>query len=112
MKFKINGTRKNYDCKFIRGAPSIVLPDAKDGGQGQDHGKRQNKVQPPTSVYSIKRKSYPKNDPLIQSITAMKFLPGANFGDEKDEEEDDAKAVEPPGHPPSNHSLFINDDRS
>ena len=51
-----------------------------------------------------------KNDPLIQPI--MKILPGANFGDEKDEEEDDAKAVEPPGHPPSNHSLFINDDRS
>ena len=65
------GKRKKYDCKSIRGAPSIVLPDAKDGWQGQDHGKRQNKVQPPTSVYSIKRKNYPKNDPLIQSITAM-----------------------------------------
>ena len=65
------GKRKKYDCKSTRVAPSIVLPDAKDGWQGQDHGKRQNKVQPPTSVYSIKRKSYPKNDPLIQSITAM-----------------------------------------
>ena len=57
LKFKINGIfgkRKSYACKFIKGLPSIVLPDAKDGWQGQDHGKRQNKVQPPTSVYSVK----------------------------------------------------------
>ena len=46
--------KKKYDCKSIRWAPSIVLPDAKDGWQGQNHGKRQNKVQPPTSVYSVK----------------------------------------------------------
>ena len=41
---------KKYDRKMIRGAPSIDLPDAKDGWQGQDHGKRQNKVQPGFSV--------------------------------------------------------------
>ena len=49
------GKREKYDCKSFRGAPSIVLPDAKDGWQGQDHGKRQNKVQPPTSIYKMQK---------------------------------------------------------
>ena len=37
----------------------------------------------------------------------MKILPGANIGNKKDEEEDNAKAIEPSSHPAPYHTLMM-----
>ena len=34
-------------------------------------------------------------------------MPGANVRNEKDEEEDDAEAIEPASHPTPNHTLVM-----